>query len=53
MTDYIITILSDDIFRLCIVTFGGLFLSAFLIGYFISLVISLLYKISGDDHGKG
>lgn len=47
MTEYITTILNDPVFRLAIVTFGGLFMSVFLVGYFIRLVISLLYKISG------
>lgn len=45
MNDYITQILVDDGFRLVIITFGGLYFSVFLIGYFIQLIISLLYKI--------
>ena len=49
MSEFLITILNDEGFKLCIITFGGLYFSVFLIGYFISLVISLLYKIIRHD----
>jgi hypothetical protein len=44
MTEFISTIF-DDSYYLAVVTFGGLYFSVFLIGYFISLLISLLNKI--------
>lgn len=44
MTEYIATIF-DDSYYITVVTFGGLYFSVFLIGYFISLLISLLNKI--------
>ena len=45
MTDYISTVLSDQAYYLVIVVFSGLYMSVFLVGYFISLLISLLNKI--------
>lgn len=45
MTEYINTILNDGSFSLATITFGGLYISVFLIGFFINLVITLLYKI--------
>ena len=39
--------------RAGIILFSGLFLYSAGLGYFIRLVISLLYKICGSHHGKG
>lgn len=44
MTEYITTIF-DNSFYMAVITFGGLYFSVFLIGYFISLLIGLINKI--------
>ena len=49
MSDYIVSILNDDAFKLVIITFSGLYFSFYLVGFGISLVISLLYKIIRHD----
>lgn len=44
-------LISENV-RVAIVLFVSLYLYAFTLGYFIKLVISLLYKICGLGHGK-
>lgn len=46
MTEYITSFLNDDSFSLVVITFSGLYLSVYLIGFFIRLLISLLNKIT-------
>lgn len=45
MTDYISTILNDGSFYLCVSSFAGLIVFFFVVGYSISLIVALLYKI--------
>lgn len=45
MSEYLINIVNDNAFQGTIITFSGLYFSVFLVGYFISLLVSLLNKI--------
>ena len=49
MSEYLVSIINDEAFRLTIITFSGLYFSFYLVGFGISLVISLLYKIIRHD----
>lgn len=46
MTEYCITILNDSALQAFVITFAGLFMTFFLVGYFISLMLAALYKIT-------
>lgn len=45
MNDYILSVINDNGFYSVVVVFSGLYMSVFLVGYFISLLISLFNKI--------
>lgn len=45
MNDYILSSINDNSFYSVVVVFSGLYMSVFLVGYFISLLIGLFNKI--------